>query len=166
VSEVTALPALREIDGGFPVPLDMTQIFRYEEKIDELTRVNNMTGAFYMQEFLGALDVANSYYSKALFDYESAQAKSKAVHGRLMLDVAPTQLKLKEIRVNEENAKAFCNSHHEYMEAKENEAYLKALVTFLKGKYDKFERAHDDARKIFEKDRPPTGQSSSVPSGR
>jgi serine kinase of HPr protein (carbohydrate metabolism regulator) len=159
------LPAC-EPKGGFLAPLDMTEIYDYEVKIDEVTRVNNVTGGFYMQEFLKAIGVSSSYHAMAIYQYESAQAKTKAVMGRIMIDEARPALEAKGLRVNEELLKAYTNSHPEVLEAKEIEAYNKALAEFLKKKVEKFERAHDDARGLYKGSTDPKGQVSALPSGR
>ena len=142
-------PIPYEPTHGFPVPLDMTDIFRYEALIDEVTRINNITAPFYMQEFLKAINVASSYYSKSVYEYEQAKTSSKAIAGRLALDFAPSALIAKGLKVTQDNVAAYVESNQEYLNAKDKEAYYKALTEFLHQKFQKFERSHDDARAIF-----------------
>lgn len=155
-----------EPEGGFLIPEGMRSLFRYESLVDEITRINKTTGPYYMQEFLKAINVASSFYTKTLWQYEEAIVNSKATRARLMIDLAPAALLSKSLRTNEENLKAYAESHEEYLKAKEQENYLQALTELLKQKVYKFERAHDDARKIFEALREPFGQSAALASGR
>jgi hypothetical protein len=83
-----------------------------------------------------------------------------------MIDMAPSAILAKGLRTNEENLKAYADSHEEYLKAKETENYLQALSEFLRQKVYKFERAHDDARKIFEAMKEPYGSAGALPSGR
>lgn len=142
-------PIPYEPTHGFPVPLDMTDIFKFEALIDEVTRINNITAPFYMQEFLKAINVASSYYAKSVYDYEQSKSSSKAIAGRLALDFAPAALIAKGIKVTQDNVSAYVDSNQEYLNAKDKEAYFKALSEFLHQKFQKFERSHDDARAIF-----------------
>jgi serine kinase of HPr protein (carbohydrate metabolism regulator) len=151
---------------GFIAPLDMTAIYDFESKIDEVTRVNNITGGFYMQEFLKAINVASSYHARAIYQYESSQAATKATTGRIMIDQAPAALLARGLRVNADLLVAYTNSNPEVVQAREVEAYNKALVEFLKRKVEKFERAHDDARSLYKGSRDPVGQSPAIQSGK
>lgn len=155
-----------EPEGGFLIPEAMRSLFRYEGLVDEITRINKTTGPYYMQEFLKAINTASSFYTKTLWQYEEAIVLSKATRARVMIDLAPAALLAKGLRTNEENLKAYAESHEDYLKAKEQENYLQALTELLKQKVYKFERAHDDARKIFEAIREPFGQGGALPSGR
>lgn len=155
-----------EPEGGFLIPETMRSLFRYESLVDEITRINKTTGPYYMQEFLKAINAASSFYTKTLWQYEEAIVNSRATRARIMIDLAPAALLAKSLRTNEENLKAYAECHEDYLQAKEQESYLQALTELLKHKVYKFERAHDDARKIFEALREPFGQSGVLPSGR
>lgn len=148
----------------FNLPESMQGLRKYNEMINEITRINNLTGPFYMQEFLNALDVAAKYHSLAIEDYEKAIVRSKAVRSVLALDEAPAVLVTRGIKITADNTEAFVEGHDLYIEAKDREAYLLALSTYLKQQVEKFQRAHDDARKIFESFRQPYGQSSAASS--
>lgn len=161
-----SLASTLEPEGGFLIPQAMRMVFKYEAMIDEVSRINKMNGPYYMQEFLKAINVSSSFYTKTLWQYEEAIVNSKATRARIMLDLAPAAILAKGLRTNEENLKAYAESHEEYLAAKENENYLQALTELLRQKVYKFERAHDDARKIFEALKEPYGQSSAMPSGR
>lgn len=163
---VTGLAPALEPEGGFLVPETMRQLLRYEALVDEITRINKLSGPYYMQEFLKAINMASSFYTKSLWQYEEAIVHSKATRARLMIDYAPAALLSKSLRTNEENLKAYAESHEDYLKAKEQENYLQALTELLKQKVYKFERAHDDARKIFEALREPYGQGGVLPSGK
>ena len=155
-----------EPEGGFLIPEAMKALFRYESLVDEITRINKTTGPYYMQEFLKAINVASSFYTKTLWQHQEALVTSKATRARVMIDLAPAELLARGLRANEENLKAFAESNEEYLKAKEQENYLQALSELLRQKVYKFERAHDDARKIFEAFREPYGQAAALPSGR
>jgi hypothetical protein len=155
-----------ELEGGFLIPESMKHIFKYEMLIEEITRINKTNGPYYMQEFLKAINVASSYYTKTLWQYEEAIVNSKATRARIMIDIAPSAILSKGLRTNEENLKAYADCHDDYLKAKEHENYLQALSELLRQKVYKFERAHDDARKIFEAFKEPFGQSGVLPSGR
>jgi hypothetical protein len=153
-------------EGGFTIPESMRQIFQYENLIGEITRINKTNGPYYMQEFLKAINVASRFYTQSLWQYEDAIVQAKATRARLMIDMAPSAILAKGLRTNEENLKAYADSHEEYLKAKETENYLQALSEFLRQKVYKFERAHDDARKIFEAMKEPYGSAGALPSGR
>jgi hypothetical protein len=162
-NELEPLP--NDTANGFPMPLDMTEILKYEDLVNEITRINGITGPFYMQEFLKSINVASSLYTKILWQYEQSVVSSKAVKGRLRLDSAPGELKRREIKVTEDAITAYVESHPEYLKEMELVSYYKALMNFLYQKVEKFERAHDDARKIYDGTRERFGSVTSLPSG-
>ncbi len=154
-----------EAPSGFLVPLDMKNVLVYEKMAQEVVSINNLNAPFYMQEFMKASDIASSYWTKAMFDYETSKTNSKAVRGRIMLDIAPLALQQKGLKPTVDNVEAYTESHPEYVQAKELEAYNKALETYMENKFEKFTRLHDDARAVYNGTRDYKGQSSAAPSG-
>lgn len=151
-------------DLSFSFPDSLKDLIKFEQLAEEMTKVNFLTGPYYMQELLKGMEIASKLYAGALYRYEMSIAKSKAVRAVMMLDEASSVLVAKSLRVNEENMKAFAESSSAYLEAKEEESYYSAISMHLKQKVEKFQRAHDDARKIFESNRNLYGSSAAASS--
>lgn len=151
-------------DLSFNFPDSLKELAKYELLADELTKVNNLTGPYYMQELLKAIELSSKLYTGALYKYELAIVQSKAIRAYLMLDEASSALTAKSLRINEENMKAFAESDARFLASKEEEAYYCAMSTHLNQKHEKFKRAHDDAKEVFRTNRNPHGSATSMPS--
>ena len=151
---------------GFQMPLDMTEIWKYDKMVDEIALVNYTSGPMFMKDFLKAKDRVSSYHAKAMFEYESAKDRASKEKAVAYLERAPAWLESHGRKVTEEACKRYSDMDQKYLEAREIESYLKSLVTFLYHKLEKFQCAHDDSKKIFDKTSEPFGSKSSLPSGR
>ena len=150
---------------SFALPESMHSIYKFNSLIDEVTRINNITGPYYMQELLKAIEESSKFYAGAIMSYEKSVVRSKATKAVLTLDEAPAQLAAKGLKVTADNVAAFSESSALYISAKDTEAYYSALSVYLKQQIEKFQRAHDDARRIFESYRQPYGTTTALPSG-
>jgi hypothetical protein len=151
---------------GFQLPLDMTEIWKYDRMIEDLATINHITGPMFMKDFLKAKDRVASYHAKVMFEYESAKDKSAKEKAIAHLERAPVWLEQHGRKVTEAACGMYSDTDINYLEAREVEAYLKSLLTFLTHKLEKFQCAHDDSKKIFDKSTEPLGSRSSLPSGR
>lgn len=156
----------QEPKAGLPVPMDMTDIYKWEAMAEELTSVNSLNGPFYMREFLKAKEICSSYYCRLMFDYEQARNKTKQEYALAYLERSEIYIKDKGLKSTDETKKQFVAIDRRYQEAKDREDMMKALVTLMGNKTDKFQALHDDAKKIFDSTRDPRGSITGLPSGR
>lgn len=162
----SAVVPYREPDAGIAIPLDMTDIYSYEQMIRTLPTINALNGPYYMQQFLLALDTASSYYSKSMFDLEQAKNRTKEENALAYLERSEDYIKLKGLKSTDETKKQYVQIDSQYKAAKDREDYAKALTIYLGNKVDRFQSAHDDAKKIFDAARDPRGSKGALPSGR
>lgn len=156
----------QEPGAGMPVPLDMTDIYKWENMVDELAQVNSMNGPFYMKEFLKAKETCSSYYCRLIYDHEQAKNRTKTEYALSYLERSQVYIREKGLKDTDETKKQYVQIDEAYMKAKDIEDMLKALVTLMGNKVDKFQSAHDDAKKIFDSTRDPRGSLPSIPSGK
>lgn len=152
--------------SGLAVPLDMTDIYRYEALIGHLPSINSMNGAYYMQQFLAAKELTSSLYCKVMFDYERAKKKAKEEYAVAYLERSNDYMTKNNLKSTDETKKQYCEIDRGYQVAKDQENFLKALLTLLEGKVYTFQSAHDDAKKIYDSTRDPRGSLPAMPSGR
>lgn len=152
--------------GGMPLPIEMNILLKYEGLVENLVGINNMNAAFYMREFLKAQEVANSFYCRIMMDHEGARDRSRKAAAVAYLDTAQEWLKARDRKTTDEACKQYVNIDPLYLSAREEESCLKALAEFLKNKMDKFQSAHDDAKKIYDQTRDPRGSLTGAASGR
>lgn len=132
-----------------PLPIDMTDILKFQELVDDISKVNSTSGPYFMQELLKAKDMAGIYYSRVVLEYEKAKDESKKKASIAYLEKAQEYLTKQGRKVTEEACKRFVEVDEDYIKARSSEHYYKALAEFMKQKLDYFSSAHDDAKKIF-----------------
>lgn len=159
------LSLFTEPAAGLPVPMEMTDIYKWESMIEEMTGVNSMNGPFYMREFLKAKDVCSSYYCRLMYDFEQAKNRTKMEIALSYLERSREYIRKNELKDTDETKKQYVQIDTQYNKAKDVEDMLKALVTLMGNKVDKFQSAHDDVKKIFDSTRDPRGSLPSMPSG-
>lgn len=145
-------------------PMNTTEIINYEKMINEITTINPINGPYYMMNFLKAKELAAQYYARASYEWQSAKDLAKRRYSVVRLDYAPEILKEKGLRVTEAAMDAVADQDQEYLKIKNKEAYFKAMMNFMAHKVDKFQSAHDDAKKIFDQSRDPRGSLPAAPS--
>ena len=155
-----------EHQSGLPVPIDMTDIFKYEAMIEDITKINSINGPLYMQEFLKAKELASSFFCKLLLDYERAKNRRKEAEAVAYLEKSEEYLKTKGLKSTDGAKQHYVQIDPEFQKAKNEEDCLKALVTLFESKVFKFQAAHDDAKKIYDQSKDPRGSLPSIPSGR
>lgn len=144
------LPPYKEPEAGMPVPLDMTQIYEYEQMVHAIATINNMNGAFYMREFLNAKELASSFYCRLMYNFEQAKNKAREAAAVAYLVNADEYLKEKAIKSTDEAKKQYIQIDPAYKRAKDNQDKYEALMTLMQNKVKKFQDAHDDVKKIFD----------------
>lgn len=154
----------QEHKAGMPVPMDMSEIYKYEALVEDLAGVNLMNGPFYMREFLKAKELASSFYCRLLFDYEQARNRTRTEQALAYLERSEDYIKARGLKSTDETKKQYVAIDKGYQAAKDKEDMLKALVTLMENKVYKFQAAHDDAKKIFDSLREPRGSISSAQS--
>jgi len=164
----TGLPpvSFSEPEGGMPLPLEMRGLLKYEGLIENLVTINNMNAPFYMREFLKAKELANSFYCRVMMDFELAKDRAAKAKAIAYLDTAPDWLEKRNRKVTDEGCKQYALIDTQYLKAREEEACLKALTEFLRNKMEKFQSAHDDAKKIYDQTRDPRGSLTGLASGK
>lgn len=157
-------PPYKEHESGLPVPINMTQIFEYEQMIHAVATINNMNGAYYMREFLNAKELASSFYCRLMYDFEQAKNKAREKAALAYLEKSEFYLKEKGIKSTDEAKKQYIQIDPEYKVAKDRQDQMEALMTLMQNKVKKFQDAHDDVKKIYdltrESGRSITGNSS------
>lgn len=153
-------------ESAFPVPMDMTDIYQYEKLVDDITTVNSVNGSFYMREFLKAKELASGFYAKILFEYEQAKNETKEKYALAYLEKAEDYALRRNLKLTDEIRKQYAMTDQSYKDAKAKEDCYKALSILMGNKVDKFQSAHDDAKKIFDQSRDARGSITALPSGR
>ena len=159
-------PPFSPSQSGLHVPLNMTDIYRYESMFEEITRINSMNGPFYMQEFLKGKELASSFLCKLIFEYEQAKNNTKEAYAIAYLEKSEEYLKVRNIKPTDEAKKQYVQIDESYKGAKDKEDALKALMTLMSNKMDALQAAHDDAKKVFDQSRDPRGSAMALPQGR
>jgi len=155
-----------EHPAGMPVPLDMTALYAIERQMNDITRTNSITGPLLMQSFLRGMELAASFLARLTFDYEQAKTKTKEAYSIAILDKADGELEKRKLKSTEENRKAVALLDADYRTSKNQEDLLKALVTLMENKLSRYEHAHNDVKKIYDKSPEPRGSSGSLPSSK
>lgn len=161
---VSAMDPLYEAGGLNKFPMDMTEILKYENFINEITSINPINGPYYMKNFLKAVELAAQYYARASYEGQQARDMAKMKYAIARLDYAPSILKARGLRVSSDNMDSVADQDKSYLQARNREAYFKSMATFLGHKVDKFQKAHDDAKKIFDQSKDPRGSLPAAPS--
>lgn len=149
---------------GLQVPLEMSTLKDYEAKLSALTSITHHNGPLYMQHFLEAFSLAASFSAKITHELEKAKDASKRARAVAHLRTAHEWLAANGKKVTESACEQYVEMDHDYAQARELEAYLKALSEYLEKKVELFKAAHDDVKKIFDKINEPVGSSSAASS--
>jgi len=145
-------------------PAEVQQLMQYSSLIEELTTINTISGPMYMYLFLQACEETAAIRAAVAIKYEKCRDLAKKAHAAAQLDKAPALLEKIGRKVSEAACEKVADSDADYLRAREAESYYKALLTYLDSKLSSFEKAHDDAKKIFDKAPSGAGQSSGAPS--
>jgi hypothetical protein len=166
MSKPSAVVQFQESAAGLPVPMDMTDILKFQAQLEDIAVINNMNAALYMRDFLKAKELATSYTAKLMFQYEQARNETKRQYALAYLERSQAYIKEKGLKDTDETKKQYVQIDASYQKAKDAEDMFAALLELLSQKISTFERAHDDARKILESTRDPRGSAAALPSGR
>jgi len=146
------------------LPIDMQKLTEYEKKIEQIPMVNAYNGPLYMKDFLEAKDLAAQFLAQVMFAHEQARDKSKKAKSIARLDKSKEGLALKGQKPTDKAIEAYSEQDPDYLSARTTEAYYKSLEAFLKMKVDKFQSAHDDVKKIYDRTKEPAGSITGAPS--
>lgn len=140
-----------------PQKVDITQLTRYINKIQELSSTNKMMAPTYLQDMIMGQDCAANLLAKAM--QQDSKAKSKVEHAEAIayLEKAREYLESKGIKDTSEARKQYVNIDEDVLKAKDHRAFTEALVALLKGKLSQLRQAHDDFKKIAYGDQNMTG---------
>jgi hypothetical protein len=159
------MPARISFDVGPATKLDLTQLYKYENLLGELVKVNNINGPLYMNTFLAAFNLASDLFAKASLEYERARDEAKQARAVAHLQKAHEWLAGQGRKPTESACEQYVEMDPSYIAAREKEHKLQALVSLLQGKVRVFKDAHDDSKKIFSASIEPLGSRSGAPSG-
>ena len=161
-----SLPPYKEPESGLPVPINMAQIYEYEQMVHAIATINNLNGAYYMREFLNAKELASSYYCRLMYDFEQAKNVARRAQAVAYLVNSEEFLKQKGIKSTDESKKQYVQLDSEYIAAKDNQDKFEALMTLMQNKVKKFQDAHDDVKKIYDHTRDANRSITGNSSGR
>lgn len=155
----------RVVISGFDLPLDVTDLYKYERWVRELSQLTTYTGPMFMQELLEAFNIASHLAARVVHEYELARDNAKRARAIAHLEAGPQWLIAQGRKVTESACEQYVEMDADYIKAREREAYLKALLELLENKIQYFRSAHDDAKRIYSLTTNPMGGSVGAPSG-
>ena len=128
--------------------VDVTKLVKYTRKIADIGSLQKMMAPIYLKDFIEAIDVSTTMLAAATkMDYE-ADAAVKTAEAIAFLDRAGDYLKQKGIKDSAEARKKYIDIDPDVIAAKNEKARTAALIVFLRGKVQGFQKAHDDVKKI------------------
>lgn len=151
-------------EAGLISPADLSSLDEFEPLVLQVNTVNTVNAGMYLRDFLRAIEAASRLHAKSLFDYEKAKDRTASMRSIAILDKAPEGLRDRELRVTEENVKQFAVQDENYINAREAESYWKAMSTYIENRLRKYEKAHDDVKKLIADSRY-SGNGGALPSG-
>lgn len=128
--------------------VDITQLAKYINKIEELSTVSKMLAPVYLRDFIIGQDVAITLYARAIKADAKAKAKLEYAESIAYLESAKAYLDAQGIKDTSEARKQYVNIDPTVLEAKDQKAQTEAFVILLKGKCQELRMAHDDLKKI------------------
>lgn len=149
-----------------PSTIDMTSIYQWEQMVEDIAIVNSMNGPHYIKEFLKAKELTSSIYAKLILDHERAKNETKKQYALAYLERSHEYIKARGLKDTDETKKQYVQIDHAYMAAKDEEDKLRALVTLIGNKVDKFQNAYEASKKIFENTQNPYGSKTALPMGK
>jgi hypothetical protein len=128
--------------------IDVTKLVAYTKKLEQVGSFNKMMAPVLMQDFILAMDLANTMYCNALkcdsrTDNALSVAKSIA-----FLDKATDFLREKGVKESAEARKWYVDQDPDVIAARELKAQSEAMVAFLRNKYTEFKIAYEAVKKI------------------
>lgn len=157
------IPAYLNQSSVMQLTLDMTSIYQYENLVEDIAVVNSMNGPLYMKEFLKAKELTSSIYSKLILDFERSKNETKKQYALAYLERSEDYIKSRNLKSTDETKKQYVQIDQQYQAAKDGEDMLRALITLVGNKVDKFQNAYEASKKIFENAGNPMGGRSSLP---
>jgi hypothetical protein len=129
--------------------VDITQLAKYINKIEELSTVSKMLAPVYLRDFIIGQDVAITLYARAIKADAKAKAKLEYAESIAYLESAKAYLDAQGIKDTSEARKQYVNIDPVVLEAKDQKAQTEAFVILLKGKVSELKQAHDDLKKVI-----------------
>ncbi len=128
--------------------IDVTQLVAYTKKLAEIGSFNKMLAPVLMQDFIVAMDVANTMYRRALRCDSQADNAISVAKSIAFFDKASDFLKAKGVKESAEARKAYIDQDPDVVAAREVKAQSEALVAFMRNKIQEFRMAYEAVKKI------------------
>jgi len=150
-----ALRAPRGLPGLAPLELEMFEIIRAEQRIDEIAIVNAIRAPELLKTFNKAYLQLRQYISALEFEYETAVKYQGEVRATIILDDAPRVLRERNL-VSEKNPSGSVDQREavvaldeRFKKISEVVNSLKCFISLLEGKKDAIEKAYTSVKRIL-----------------
>ena len=146
--------------------LDLSSLVNIEKLRADIPTVDVFSAPAYMRDFTTACDILGRMICEAQRELDRAALNAKHEEAMAKLDRALPYLKEKGVLETMKDSNSLRETYvyldEAYLEAKEKEASLKALVSYLENKMSCFARDHYTVKMIYDKFQPssPVGMKS------
>jgi hypothetical protein len=130
------------------IKVDITELAKYVNKIQELSSISKMMAPVYLRDYIMGQDVASHLLAKAIAADSRAKAKLEHAEAIAFLERAKEYLERQGIKDTAEARKQYICIDSDVVEAKDKRAATEAMVTLMKSKLSQLRQAHDDLKKI------------------
>ena len=129
--------------------LDMTNVLRYTEKLEDISSgFNTMLAPIYIRDFIIAYDITNTLLSKAMYYLGQAESALKTAESIAYLDMAGDFLKERKIKDTADARKRYIPIDPSVQRAEQVKSRAEAMVSLLRNKLYEFRAAHEAVKKI------------------
>lgn len=146
---------LQTVDGT-DLSFDLKELARLESRKKELSYVNKETAAELLYEFNEGYAEVSRMASKVMLEYERMAQKSKERRARVILDIAPDELKKRNLTSTKSPGgsadlrEAVLDMDPEYNQLLEKASALKAAYTFFKIRAKSLEMSYQAVKKVID----------------
>jgi len=154
MSDLT-IKAPRGTPGLEPLVLEMFEIYRAEQRIDEIATVNAVRAPELLKTFNKAYKELRNYISVLELEYETALAERDRVRAVIVLDDAPRILKERGLTTTKnpsgsvDQREAIVALDERYKKINEIVMNLKCFISLFEGKKDSVEKAYTAVKRIL-----------------
>jgi hypothetical protein len=131
--------------------LNLLPLQPYEKMRSELTEITSASGPLFMRDMNRAEEAVAQLAAKVTELRDNAILNSRREKAKAMLNRADPWLKANEMKVTDSMRERYADMDPEARVAAERVNALNALVKILEAKREAFAKAHDDAKKIYDK---------------
>jgi len=149
------LNAPRGLPGLEPLVLEMFEIYRAEQRIDEVATVNALRAPELLKTFNKAYKELRKYISVLELEYETALAEQDRVKAVIVLDDAPKILRERGLTTAKnpsgsvDQRVAIVALDERYQKIHGIVINLKCFISLLEGKKDSIEKAYTAVKRIL-----------------